>query len=119
MAVAARGFPAVHDRRRHSLTRNFWSTVVGNAGYAGCQWGMLIVLAKLCSPEAVGQFAVGFAVAAPVFMFTNLQLRAVLATDVKGENGFSAVSYTHLRAHETGRNLVCRLLLEKKKKNKK
>ena len=26
-----------------------------------------------------------------------------------------AVSYTHLRAHETGRNLVCRLLLEKKK----
>ena len=29
------------------------------------------------------------------------------------------VSYTHLRAHETGRNLVCRLLLEKKKKNNK
>ena len=28
---------------------------------------------------------------------------------------FLAVSYTHLRAHETGRNLVCRLLLEKKK----
>ena len=28
-----------------------------------------------------------------------------------------AVSYTHLRAHETGRNLVCRLLLEKKKKH--
>src|SRR5678810_968423 len=27
----------------------------------------------------------------------------------------AAVSYTHLRAHETGRNLVCRLLLEKKK----
>ena len=26
----------------------------------------------------------------------------------------SPVSYTHLRAHETGRNLVCRLLLEKK-----
>ena len=29
------------------------------------------------------------------------------------------VSYTHLRAHETGRNLVCRLLLEKKKIEKK
>src|SRR5660397_268271 len=27
------------------------------------------------------------------------------------------VSYTHLRAHETKANLVCRLLLEKKKKN--
>src|SRR5674476_177084 len=30
--------------------------------------------------------------------------------------GQGPVSYTHLRAHETGRNLVCRLLLEKKKK---
>src|SRR5674476_30170 len=28
--------------------------------------------------------------------------------------GIITVSYTHLRAHETGRNLVCRLLLEKK-----
>ena len=32
---------------------------------------------------------------------------------------WNSVSYTHLRAHETGRNLVCRLLLEKKKKKKK
>src|SRR5664280_3242236 len=30
--------------------------------------------------------------------------------------GGSAVSYTHLRAHETVLDLVCRLLLEKKKK---
>src|SRR5665647_3738145 len=30
-----------------------------------------------------------------------------------------AVSYTHLRAHETDSYLVCRLLLEKKKKNQK
>src|SRR5450756_2849477 len=29
------------------------------------------------------------------------------------------VSYTHLRAHETRHDLVCRLLLEKKKKNNK
>ena len=34
-------------------------------------------------------------------------------------NRKEAVSYTHLRAHETGRNLVCRLLLEKKKKYEK
>ena len=30
--------------------------------------------------------------------------------------GHDAVSYTHLRAHETVLDLVCRLLLEKKKK---
>ena len=38
----------------------------------------------------------------------------------RGENiGTNAVSYTHLRAHETVLDLVCRLLLEKKKNNKK
>src|SRR5660397_39089 len=31
--------------------------------------------------------------------------------------GLEAVSYTHLRAHETKANLVCRLLLEKKKQD--
>src|SRR5665648_22628 len=31
------------------------------------------------------------------------------------EHGIGAVSYTHLRAHETRHDLVCRLLLEKKK----
>ena len=30
--------------------------------------------------------------------------------------GIPAVSYTHLRAHETVLDLVCRLLLEKKKR---
>src|SRR5450756_2663622 len=33
--------------------------------------------------------------------------------------GEGPVSYTHLRAHETRHDLVCRLLLEKKKKTKK
>ena len=32
---------------------------------------------------------------------------------------FRAVSYTHLRAHETVLDLVCRLLLEKKNKRQK
>ena len=32
-------------------------------------------------------------------------------------HGRGSVSYTHLRAHETVLDLVCRLLLEKKKRN--
>ena len=34
----------------------------------------------------------------------------------KNHDECKAVSYTHLRAHETSQDLVCRLLLEKKKK---
>src|SRR5660397_154951 len=36
----------------------------------------------------------------------------------QGPHPPTPVSYTHLRAHETKANLVCRLLLEKKKNNK-
>ena len=40
------------------------------------------------------------------------------AEEVESLIGTQAVSYTHLRAHETPEHLVCRLLLEKKKNNK-
>src|SRR5450756_2553799 len=46
----------------------------------------------------------------------------VLDTEVYSNTGGQAsksVSYTHLRAHETRHDLVCRLLLEKKKKKNK
>ncbi|WDT36816.1 hypothetical protein PVA38_11355 [Streptococcus pneumoniae D39] len=35
---------------------------------------------------------------------------------IESTDNISPVSYTHLRAHETVLDLVCRLLLEKKKK---
>ena len=37
--------------------------------------------------------------------------------ELVGPQGTVTVSYTHLRAHETVLDLVCRLLLEKKKAN--
>src|SRR5674536_215845 len=48
-------------------------------------------------------------------------LRFVVFIDIINSkiNRYNAVSYTHLRAHETPEHLVCRLLLEKKKKKKK
>ena len=42
-------------------------------------------------------------------------IRNKVADDTKVCCVIKAVSYTHLRAHETKANLVCRLLLEKKK----
>src|SRR5450756_3091857 len=40
------------------------------------------------------------------------------STSSKNESCRCPVSYTHLRAHETRHDIVCRLLLEKKKKKK-
>eukprot|EP00658_Telonema_sp_P-2_P017296 TRINITY_DN16700_c0_g1_i2.p2 TRINITY_DN16700_c0_g1~~TRINITY_DN16700_c0_g1_i2.p2 ORF type:complete len:103 (-),score=20.31 TRINITY_DN16700_c0_g1_i2:71-379(-) len=48
----------------------------------------------------------------------TLHAMASMATKPNGStrDGMITVSYTHLRAHETPEHLVCRLLLEKKKK---
>jgi hypothetical protein len=65
---------------------------------------MLVVLAKLGSPEIVGQFTLGLAVTAPVVLFTNLSLREVQATDAKHQYLFS--DYLGLRLLLTGLALV-------------
>ncbi len=67
---------------------NFLWTLAGYAVYTGCQWGMLVTLAKLGSAAMVGQFALGLAITAPLLMFANLQLRSVLATDARSEYTF-------------------------------
>src|SRR5659263_313322 len=47
---------------------------------------------------------------------TNMNLLAVVKSVISIIEALKPVSYTHLRAHETRHDLVCRLLLEKKKK---
>lgn len=72
-----------------NLKKNaFWS-IFGNLVYAVAQWGVLIILAKLAGPKDVGQFTLGLAVVAPVFMLSNLQLRSLQATDAKEKHKFN------------------------------
>src|ERR1035437_6156089 len=66
-----------------SLRLNFSWTLVGNVVYAGTQWGILVLLARLGNAEAVGQFSLGLAITAPIMLFASLQLRAVQATDAR------------------------------------
>src|SRR5208283_4635069 len=68
-----------------------------------CNWGILMVLAKLGSPEWVGQFALGLALTAPVIMLTNLQLRVIQATDARREYRFG--HYLALRLVTTALSL--------------
>src|SRR5678815_4893780 len=54
---------------------------------------------------------------AMVSMSSNIQIETAMKGGMLGAvaRKVLAVSYTHLRAHETPEHLVCRLLLEKKK----
>jgi O-antigen/teichoic acid export membrane protein len=88
-SVIARAQAFAMPRDGHlSLHANFSWTFVGNVVYAACQWGMLTALAKLGTPEMVGQFSLGLAIGAPVMMLANLQLRGVQATDARREYDF-------------------------------
>ncbi len=87
-----------------SLRRNFLWTFAGNVVYALCQWGMLVSIAKLGTPEMVGQFALGLAITAPVIMLTNLQLAQIQTTDAKREYSFA--DYLGLRLMMTSAAVV-------------
>ena len=86
------------------LRANFSWTFVGNVINAGCWFSMAIVLVKLGSPEHLGQFALGLATTAPIFMFASLRLRDVQATDAKEEYLF--VDFLALRLITTALSLL-------------
>src|SRR4051794_5754943 len=85
--IAIQQSPA-HLVRTPRLRTDFVWTFVGNVVYSSSQWGILILLAKLGTPEHVGQYSLGVAICTPVFMFTNLQLRSIQASDVNRKCSF-------------------------------
>src|ERR1035437_397971 len=70
------------DRR---VLSNIKWTFIGNALFAASQGAMVVVLARCTNPQTVGTFALAMAITAPVMIFFNMQLRAVIATDVTGK----------------------------------
>jgi len=71
-------------------------TFFGNTLYAASQWAMVVVLARSTNPETVGTLALALAITAPVMIFFNMQLRAVIATDVTGKYEFRDYFRTRL-----------------------
>lgn len=98
-AVAAR----LNEGSRSLGSSVAW-TISGNVGYAACQWLILVALAKLGSPEQVGQFALGLGLTAPIMLLSNLNLRAVQATDTRNDHPFS--EYVRLRIATTAVSLL-------------
>jgi O-antigen/teichoic acid export membrane protein len=94
----------VQQDKRPSLCADFSWMFVGNSIYAGGQFAMLVLLAKLVRPELVGQYALGLAVVYPVMMFTNLQLRAVMTSGARRQTDFG--HYLSLRLLTTSLALV-------------
>lgn len=65
------------------MRRNIGWTLVGNLVFALSQWLMLAGIARELSAADVGTFSLAASIVAPVLVFTQLQLRIVVATDVR------------------------------------
>jgi O-antigen/teichoic acid export membrane protein len=70
------------------LGRDFTWALSGNVVYSFCQWGFVVVLAKLGTPEDVGAYALGLAITSPILMFANFQGRNLVASDIRDEYSF-------------------------------
>jgi O-antigen/teichoic acid export membrane protein len=88
--------------RRHA--RGALVAAAGNVVYACCQWAVLVILAKLGTPDLLGQFSLGMALTAPVILFSGLNLRAVQVSDARDEYPFR--EYLVLRAVTTAAAVV-------------
>lgn len=80
--------------------------MLGNTYYAVCQWFVLVIIARLEGPEAVGQFTLALALTAPVVMFFATGMRTLLASDVEQDHGFTAYLTTKIIMAVTGL-LIC------------
>jgi O-antigen/teichoic acid export membrane protein len=70
------------------LRSNFSWTFLGNLIYGISQWLFLFVIAKVGTPEMIGDYSLGLAIVTPVILFANLHLRSLQVTDFKGQHTF-------------------------------
>lgn len=94
---------------RLPLAANFGWSLAGTLGSAAAQWGVIAVLARMGSATVVGAYSLALAIAAPVFLFSSLHLRALQSTDVQEE--FTLGTYLALRAFTTSLAIVTVLVV--------
>lgn len=71
-----------------SLRRNFAAMMIGRAVYAVSQWALLISIARLSSPEALGSFAFALGIVNPILILTLFNMRAYMVTDASQRFAF-------------------------------
>ncbi|MCR9165918.1 MAG: lipopolysaccharide biosynthesis protein [Nannocystaceae bacterium] len=79
-------------------------TLVGEVLFAGGQFGMLVIMARLGSETVLGQYALGLAIATPLYVLTSLHLRPTFI--VSDRDTFAFGHYLALRLVGTPLTLV-------------
>ena len=82
-----------------SLKNNSIWNLLGSVIHSLTQWGILISIAKLGSPEMVGVFTLALAITSPIVLLFRFKLRQVVVSD--SFNDFSFNQYYTLRILST------------------
>eukprot|EP00658_Telonema_sp_P-2_P010975 TRINITY_DN14178_c0_g1_i4.p2 TRINITY_DN14178_c0_g1~~TRINITY_DN14178_c0_g1_i4.p2 ORF type:complete len:185 (-),score=59.26 TRINITY_DN14178_c0_g1_i4:111-665(-) len=94
----------------HPEAQRFLVLELNQHQFAQCAWAIGLVFPGFSLEHTCQNW--------PLLPPTGFEMNFELNSKLRGsEPAPWPVSYTHLRAHETPEHLVCRLLLEKKKKN--
>lgn len=78
-----------------SLKNNFIWSFVGNFFLLGCQWLILLVLARFGTPTILGKYALAIGIVAPIVALCDMQLTQIQITDI--ENKYSLKDYFFYR----------------------
>ena len=73
--------PAVASALPRPLWHDALWSLLGEGLYAGGLFATLVLLARLASVEALGQYTLGLAIATPAILLTNLHLRPAFVVD--------------------------------------
>jgi O-antigen/teichoic acid export membrane protein len=92
-----------------ALLSDFSWTLFGNGVFAACQWGIVIILAKLVTAVAMGQYSLSQAILAPTVTLAAFQLRGVIASDLKHQ--FTTKEYLGFRLITLAAGLVAAMLI--------
>ncbi len=87
-----------------SLRANFASTLGSNVVLAASQWALLVLITKLGTSELLGAYAFALALVTPIAMFSHLNLRSLLATDIERRHPFG--DYLAVRLATTAMGLA-------------
>ena len=88
-ATSAAAAASSGHSRAQSLRQRLGSTAAGEIGGAACLWIAQVLVARLGGVSMLGAFGLGFAIATPVILFTNLHLRPVYVVDETGDWKFA------------------------------
>ena len=86
---ASSGSPTDTSGAGAVVFRNAAWSLVGNAAFAACQWGVVVVLARRSGTVELGRYALAAAVTAPIVLLFNCALRTVQAADVERRYAFA------------------------------